>query len=124
MSCRSRSPKSGSCRTSSRRCSVLRKIVLKTHLYLGLAAAIFLVILGLTGSVMAFEGDIDRWLHPGIWYVKTGPRTLPEQELIRIARERFAPARVLAAHVFREPDVAQVMQMSDGARVFISPYDG
>jgi uncharacterized iron-regulated membrane protein len=103
---------------------VLRKIVLKTHLYLGLAAAVFLVILGLTGSVMAFEGDIDRWLHPGIWYVKTGPRTLPEQELIRMAQERFAPVRVRAVHVFREPDVAQVMQMSDGARVFINPYDG
>ncbi len=39
-----------------------RKVVLQIHLYLGLLGAIFLVILGATGSVMAFEGDIDHWL--------------------------------------------------------------
>ncbi len=36
----------------------MRGILLKIHLCLGLAAALFLVILGLTGSVMAFEDDI------------------------------------------------------------------
>lgn len=82
------------------------------------------MILGLTGSVMAFEGDIDRWLHPGLWYVKTGPRAMPEQELIGIAQQRFAPASVRAVHVFREANVVQMMQMTDGAVVLISPYDG
>ena len=49
----------------------MRNILRKLHLYAGLVAAIFLVILGLTGTIMAFEGDIDHWLHPGVWYVKT-----------------------------------------------------
>lgn len=93
-------------------------------MFLGLAGAIFLVILGLTGSVMAFEGDIDRWIHPGLWYVQTAAHTLPQQELIRMVEQRVAPARVHGAHVFRQADVAEVMQMSDGSNVFVSPYDG
>jgi uncharacterized iron-regulated membrane protein len=44
-----------------------RAILLRIHLYLGLAAAVFLLILGLTGSVMAFENDVDHWLHPGLF---------------------------------------------------------
>src|SRR5580700_10175650 len=102
----------------------VRGALLKVHLYLGLVAAIFLVILGLTGSVMAFENDIDHWLHPGLFYVKAGPRTLREQDLIRVAESSVAPARVAAVQVFRQPDLARVMQTTDGASVFVNPYDG
>src|SRR5579859_7397562 len=42
----------------------LRKIILNIHLYAGLAAAVFLSILGVTGSIMAFEDQIDGWLNP------------------------------------------------------------
>jgi len=42
----------------------LRKIILNLHLYAGLAAAFFLTILGVTGSIMVFEDQIDGWLNP------------------------------------------------------------
>src|SRR5690242_3497900 len=100
-----------------------RAVILKTHLYLGLAAAIFLVILGVTGSVMAFENDIDHWLHPGLFYVTPGARVLPEQTLIRAAEQRFAPARVASVQVSRAANVARIMQMTGGVRVFVNPYD-
>ena len=101
----------------------VRGIVLKVHLWLGLAAAIFLVILGLTGSVMAFENDIDHWLHPELFYVKTGPQSLPEQQLIAAVEIRVAPARVAAVQVFRQPNLARVMQTTDGKSVYVNPYD-
>jgi uncharacterized iron-regulated membrane protein len=46
----------------------MRRLLLKIHLYLGLVAALFLVVLGLTGSIMTFEGDIEHWLHPSLWW--------------------------------------------------------
>ena len=101
----------------------LRKVVLQIHLYLGLAAGIFLVILGLTGSIMAFEGDIDHWLHPELWYVTPGPRPLPENDLISTVQNRFPGARVLAVQFFRAPNLAQLMQLTDGTAVYINPYD-
>ena len=102
----------------------LRYVLLKVHLYLGLVAAIFLVILGLTGAIIAFEPEIEHLLHSGDWYVKTGPRTLPQAELIRAAQEKFAPARVTAVHIFREANLVEEMQMTDRAVVHINPYDG
>ena len=41
-----------------------RRIILNLHLYAGLAAALFLTILGVTGSIMVFEDQIDGWLNP------------------------------------------------------------
>ena len=101
-----------------------RAIVLKVHLWLGVGAAIFLVILGLTGSVIAFENDIDHWLHPGLYYVQAGPQALPEAELIQKVEHHFAPARVAVVHIFRQPDLAHVMQLNDRSTVMVSPVDG
>jgi uncharacterized iron-regulated membrane protein len=49
----------------------VRRLLLATHLYVGLAAALFLFIAALTGSVLAFEPDYDRWLHPALWRAST-----------------------------------------------------
>jgi uncharacterized iron-regulated membrane protein len=82
----------------------MRPVLLKLHLWIGVSAAIFLVILGVTGSIIAFEGDIDHWLHLSMWYVNTGAAPLPESALI------------LA--------VVQVLQMTDRASVMVNPYNG
>lgn len=100
-----------------------RRVVLTIHLCLGLAAGLFLAILGLTGSVMAFEGDIDHWLHPDLWYVKPASNPLPENDLVSIAQNRFH-SRVLAVQFPRAANLAQLMQMTDGTAVYLNPYDG
>jgi uncharacterized iron-regulated membrane protein len=89
-----------------------RKIILKTHLYLGLVSAIFLVILGLTGSVMAFEGDIDHWLHPREWYVTVAPQTLPESKLVEIVEKRFAPDRATTVQIAPQNNIAQKITLA------------
>ncbi len=102
----------------------MRKVLLQVHLVLGLAAGLFLVVLGLTGSVIAFEGDIDHWLHPGLWYVAEGGRPLAEGELIAGVERRFAPARVGAVELSQHGDLAQLMQLTDHSSVTVNPYTG
>lgn len=102
----------------------VRKVILQIHLYMGLAAAIFLAILGLTGSIMAFEGDIDHWLHRDLWYVTPTPRLLPEASLIQTVDYRFYPSRVLAVQFYRSANLAQVMQLNDSRIVYVNPYAG
>ena len=102
----------------------LRRILLKTHLYLALAAAPFLVVLGLTGCVIAFEADIPHWLHPSLFYVRPGPAARPEQELIRDVEQRFAPVPVQSVQILRSPNLARVVQLQGGLSVFVNPYDG
>src|ERR1700722_17391503 len=110
-----------------------RKVILKTHLYLGLVSAIFAIILGLTGSIMAFEGDIDHWLHPRLWYVTAGTQTLPESQLIQTVEQQFAPARVTMVQMPPQANLAQVMMLPKGGahpsmdprqatRVLVNPY--
>src|SRR5215472_2879738 len=80
----------------------MRPVLLKLHLLIGVSAAIFLVILGVTGSIIAFEGDIDHWLHLSMWYVNAGGAPLPESALILAVEQRYAPSRIAAVHIFRE----------------------
>src|SRR5438093_12280331 len=99
-----------------------RNLLLKLHLYTGLVAAIFLVILGITGAIMAFEGDIEHSLHPGLWYVQATANRLPQQQLVSAVQESFAPAHVAAIQICRDPSLAQMMQTTDRATVVIDPY--
>jgi uncharacterized iron-regulated membrane protein len=46
--------------------SVIRTIIRRLHLYLGLSLGGLFVLLGLTGSVLVFYTEIDQWLHPEI----------------------------------------------------------
>ena len=39
------------------------------HRYAGLYMAVFLVVAGLTGSIMAFDGEINSWLNPQLYQV-------------------------------------------------------
>ena len=38
----------------------LRRVLFKVHVYGGLAAAFFLVVIGVTGAILAFKTDYDR----------------------------------------------------------------
>jgi uncharacterized iron-regulated membrane protein len=46
-----------------------RKLWLKVHLYLGLFAGAIFVVIGLTGSLLAFEFPLDEWLNPKLMTV-------------------------------------------------------
>lgn len=58
----------------------VRKLLFNLHLYLALVAGIFVLILGLTGSIMAFEPEIDHLLHSQLSYVTVQgpPKSLVE----------------------------------------------
>jgi uncharacterized iron-regulated membrane protein len=102
----------------------VRNIILKVHLLAGVAAAVFVMLLGATGSVIAWENDIDHWLDPQFFRVQPGPRMLAEADLIHAVEQRFAPARVTHVHIFREANLARMMDMTDHSTVAVDPYDG
>ena len=102
----------------------MRSLVVRVHLYLGLVAALFLLILSATGAVMAFEHDIERWVDPGLWSVRIGQRLIDEDRLVAIVEAEFSPARVTAIQIASRLDVVQVMRMSDRAAVYVNPWDG
>jgi len=44
-----------------------RRIWVLWHRYAGLAMSVFLIVVGLTGSLLAFENEINRWLAPHLY---------------------------------------------------------
>ena len=58
----------------------MRKLLLNLHLYTGLIAGIFLVLLSVTGSFMVFEDDVDRALNPKLTWVQPGNKRLSLNE--------------------------------------------
>jgi uncharacterized iron-regulated membrane protein len=55
----------------------MRKLLFNLHLYLALVTGLFVVIIGVTGSVMAFEEDIDRLLNPNLFHVDPSGQQMP-----------------------------------------------
>ena len=42
----------------------MRAFLVLLHRYIGLATALFLLMAGLTGSILAFNHELDEWLNP------------------------------------------------------------
>jgi uncharacterized iron-regulated membrane protein len=79
-----------------------KKILLQFHLYMGLAACAFLIVLSLTGAVLVFENELNRAVNPRLLKVQPkGPplaweavrRKVEEQEPAWRVQRIYLPAR-------------------------------
>ncbi|HYM00883.1 MAG TPA: PepSY-associated TM helix domain-containing protein [Blastocatellia bacterium] len=59
----------------------IRKIILNIHLVAGLIAGVFLFLLGLSGSILVFENEIDHTLNSELTYVRPAAAPLSLSQL-------------------------------------------
>ena len=74
-----------------------RAVCVKIHRYVGLAIAVFLTFAGLTGSILAFNDELDAWLNPDLYLAKRTGVLLPPSALAK-AVEAIDP-RVVAVWI-------------------------
>lgn len=103
----------------------LRPALFKIHLWLGLCAGIFIALLGITGSIIAFEQEIQHALHPHLWYVKVPPGADP----LSLAQIGAAVTRTFPSDTISAYQVATKLGLSDQVAlsrslVFVNPYTG
>src|SRR5580704_3905669 len=107
-----------------------RSLAFKIHLVGGLIAAALLLILGLTGSIMAFESEIDSWLHPSLFHVVPLGQVLPPATLAaRVAAVMRPDDGSQAIYVLpTKPDNSCVVSLLAAGRmprqVFVDEYSG
>ncbi|MFN7984489.1 MAG: PepSY-associated TM helix domain-containing protein [Vicinamibacterales bacterium] len=90
-----------------------RRYALLWHRYAGLFMAVFLAIAGLTGSILAFRQEIDRWLSPQLYApVRAGVPPLDLVTLAQRAQGLVPHARVSGVNRL-VPDQAQVLFTPD-----------
>lgn len=105
------------------------------HRYLGLATALFLIVAGITGSVLAYYHELDEWLNPDLFFTKEQDQQfLSEPTLFSVAQQyvlqhsnninsgsintmplEFEAGRSLMFRVNNNPNYNQL---------FVSPYTG
>ena len=76
----------------------LRKVLLKLHLYISLWLGTFLVIAGLTGSLLVYGHPIDAWLNSDVMHVEAGTQKQPMFDLIAAANQ-VSPIKSPPAHL-------------------------
>lgn len=82
-------------------------LALKMHLFGGLVAAVFLLLLGATGSIMAFESDIDQLLHPSLFHVTPVGKALPLGTLAGNAAAKLGPGERIGIYILPvKPDLS------------------
>jgi uncharacterized iron-regulated membrane protein len=114
-----------------------RKLWLKIHLYLGLSAGAVFALIGLTGSLLAFEDTLDAWLNPGLMTVPVsdGNKNVLSLDDIVTAGMKALPAdsKPGAIGFPRHPGMAFDLwfeqpspgtDRSENHQIFIDPYTG
>jgi len=106
----------------------MRKFILTVHLVLGISSALFVIVLGLSGAVMAFENDYDHWFNPELWYVRPTGTLMSQQALLDIANRAVAPLKISAvAMQDGRADLSEDFSARNGngeRELFVNPYDG
>jgi uncharacterized iron-regulated membrane protein len=101
----------------------VRGTILKIHLALALIAGTFMVILGVTGSIMHLEPQLDRLLHPNLWYVKPYGRVLTLVEIGDAVSRKYVGEPVVAYLPSRSPRFPTEVILSRGV-VAVNQYTG
>ena len=102
----------------------LRSFVLTAHQWMGLGGGLFLAVLGLTGTVLVFEGAIDRALHPATSYVAERGARLSLDSLVAVARANRPGTAIVGATLPQRPDRSLELAASTGRSLFVNPYSG
>ena len=100
-----------------------RRLLIKLHRWSGLALLVCLVIVGVTGSVLAFGPELDRWLNPHMLVVTPGPTRVPMDEVIAKVEAQYPGSAVSQVLLGEHPDDALAVYL-DEAHMVRTPHGG
>lgn len=101
----------------------MRNAIRTLHLSIALIAAVFVVILGVTGSIMAFEPELDHVIHRELWQVSPEGATLSLDDLVAKTAARYPGQRATAVSASEAPHLAARVFLP-GKVIFVNPYTG
>ncbi|MBS1598359.1 MAG: PepSY domain-containing protein [Bacteroidetes bacterium] len=104
----------------------LNRKLFAIHSWLGLFNGVWLLILGITGSLFVFTKELDQWINKDILNVKAGERRLPVDSLYKIVRAKYPTAmgtNIVRFPVEKTDCISFKIYMSDGSRSMLHWYD-
>ena len=101
----------------------MRQLLTVIHRWAALVALAFILILGITGSALVFEGAMDRALYPGLWRVAPAATRLSLDTLIAHAHASAPALPIAGVSLAPAADRAYIVQ-AGASQVFVDPYTG
>lgn len=115
---------------------VLRKAVFFIHLWLGLLLGLYAVLVGITGSVLMFQAEIDRALNPRLHHVRPAGKRVPLEAALETVRRAYPGLEI--SGVWISPDPAAPYEFRGGKveytdwsvarrgvkQIYVHPYTG
>jgi len=84
--------------------TAFRKVMFQVHLWLGVALGVYLLVIGLTGSLVVFRGEIEDALRPRLTRVVPGTARALIQTMLEAARAAHPGARFHTLNLPTGPD--------------------
>lgn len=108
--------------------STFRKLILNLHLWVGLVAAVLLLLIGGSGALLVFETQIDQALNPKLIRVTPTGTMLSLTELKAAIERQYPGYRVLDFGISESDDTAYGTYIEpasgDGLDVAVDQYSG
>lgn len=101
----------------------MRKLLFTMHLYVALVAGVFVIVLGVTGSIMAFETELGHILHPKLWYVTPQPHALSLAGISGAVSKAFPGEAIAAYSISTSPNISYQVSLRRG-QVYVNQYTG
>jgi uncharacterized iron-regulated membrane protein len=99
------------------------KFFFKVHLYASLIIFPFVLIFAITGSMMAFEPEIDHLLHAKFSYVEPGPKALSLAEISDKVYKAFPKDTINVYNLATTPDISWQI-FTNNKTIYINQYTG
>jgi uncharacterized iron-regulated membrane protein len=102
---------------------MMRSWIRRLHLWIAALAGAFFVVLGLSGSILAFQQPLDHVLHPHLSFVAPSGHTLSLTEIIRSVKITFPQDNVVAITLDSSPRMAWEVALPSGI-AYLNPHTG
>lgn len=112
----------------------MRQFWRRLHRYLGLTAAAFLLLAGMTGSIIAYQQELDAWLNPELFRSPARGTVLSTGPLLERLQSQAPQYRIVSVPLHREegrsvrisvrPGTGGVDRDAGADELFVDPVDG
>ena len=105
----------------------LRRAIFWVHLAVGVAASVVILMLAVTGVILTYEAQLDRWALRGYRADPPSPDVAPlgVDELIARVVTREHPAGLVASVALqRDPREPAVVELDDGTTLHVDRFEG
>ena len=102
------------------------RVIFNFYLYVGLGAGLFLVLSGLTGSMIVFREELEELLHPELMETVVRGERVPVQTVLNAVKQVYPQDKLLFMRMPRTPQQTYLLKMNGPNDLFVyaDPYTG